>query len=167
MKTLLVGDRLGGVLFDVQTACEKMHRVPPEVMDQFAGTPDLRSAARERLVLIAAQTVMLVMQMDAENRVCADTGHDRYGQRMVDCSECRAANPRIGSGEFTAEEQASITTSLADLTQVNTDIQMRTLHDDREPPRKPMLCKCETPNCNTSTTYPKPCYTCGGIVVER
>ncbi len=95
--------RIGGVMFDVEKACEKFQAsLPKEAMEHLAGPPDLRCDARQRLVDIAAQTVMLVVQMDTESRIkCENPDHDRFGQRRMDCTECFA------------DEQASLSTSLA------------------------------------------------------
>ena len=95
MKTLLVGDRLGGVLFDVQQYRAGMISNKP--FDH-----------RTRLIACIANLVELVeandeaalkgdyisqAQENTNPRIddyprCEDREHDRYGQRKTDCSEC-------------------------------------------------------------------------------
>ncbi len=95
--------RIGGVLFDVEAACHKYQaELPPDAMEHLAGPPDLHNEARKALVDVAAQTIMVIAQMDAQSRItCTEPDHDRFGHRKSDCTECFAV------------EQASLSTSLA------------------------------------------------------
>ena len=91
MKTLLVGDRLGGVLFDVQ---------------QYRGmmATDLRAPPvdrRTQLIACIANLVSIVEEMDDAEihpnprigflRDAPNPEHGLYRQRKADCSECRIA----------------------------------------------------------------------------
>lgn len=116
---------------------------------------------------------------------CLNPTHDRYSARKSDCSECNTPlcmhcshtmvpygshwqcamttcpmhvpPVTISDDDFGDSEQASITSSLANL------------NDDVAPgsaPRVGTICKCTDPVCNGDNIFPKGCYGCGGIVVK-
>ena len=183
--TVKRGDRFGGVVFDIQ-----QHRkgVP------CAAAGPLASVQRMRLIMAISMLIELVEEMDHEglmtnidklenpNRAvrgnylntqearsarmaakaagverCSNTEHFKLGQRKTDCTECFPP------------EQASITTSLADLTSpmAKSDPPKDQSVDwsHREPPRIGKICECSGPVCNGDGTFPKGCYECGGIVL--
>jgi len=98
MKTLLVGDRLGGVLFDIQ----QWRQNNP---NGWNGQESLGS--RDRLIATIACLVQLVEQIDeaelhsnpriGDYERCLDSSHDNRGMRKTDCSECMADETPPGS----------------------------------------------------------------------
>ena len=98
-----MGDRFGGVMFDVQ-----QYRKGETV---FVPADNARAIQREKLLHTISVLITLVEEID-ENELrgnprimnCSNPQHDRYRTRKSDCQECFA------------EEAASLSSSLANLT---------------------------------------------------
>ncbi len=143
----MLGDRLGGVIFDIQQYRSfKRAGVP---------LPDCGNPVRAKWIEYCSEFLGIIEAMDEKElreperapesnpRIgtyerCKNIEHDRYQQRKTDCTECFPP------------EQASLTSSLANL---------------NEPEMKATICACKEPVCNAGKQFPKGCYECGGIVL--
>lgn len=97
MITLLVGSKLGGVLFDVQQAFLAPPSSLKELIDanRIAPTDITRREQLIASIVLLVSAVMSIDEAESRNRVlCEEVEHDRFGHRKEDCAEC--TNPRIG-----------------------------------------------------------------------
>jgi hypothetical protein len=93
MKTILTGDRLGGVFFDVQQCIGEGDKLNRSTKDHRA----YLIACIARLVEIVADmdTAALYAQNPKSGGRCVNPEHDRFTHRVEDCTECNPVNPRI------------------------------------------------------------------------